>query len=356
MSGRAGAHPAVPLRARRDSRGSGVFEVGIGPLLLESGQTLPDATLVYEAYGEPNAARDNTIVVPTSFGTTHKDFRWLIGEGRALDPSRYFIVVVDLFGSGGSSSPSHRGFGSGARGFPRISQRDNVNAQARLVHDVLGMRAVELVVGFSMGAQAAYHWAVDCPETVQRVAVICGSARTSTHNRVFLEGVRAALTSDASWRAGAFDARPVDGLRRMGRVYAGWGMSPAFYRQELFRRLGYDDVEQFIAGDWEARFLRKDGNDLHGMLRTWQDADISRTERFQGDLTAALASIEAEVLLMPSTSDQYFRLEDSEAEAEHLRRARWHPVVTDWGHRVNVPSQNPVDAGFIDRHLVEFLG
>lgn len=346
--------PSTPDASGNDpGRGGRVFEQAIGPLLLENGQVLTSANLVYKTYGAPNAERDNAIVVPTSFGTTHEDFDWLVGSDKALDPSRFFIVIVNLFGSSLSSSPSRHGRDPGS--FPAISMRDNVRAQGILLREVLGMRAVQSVVGFSMGAQAAYHWASEHPEIVKRIAVVCGSARTSMHNYVFLEGVKAALTSDISWKGDVFGSDARDGLRRMGRVYAGWGLSPEFYRRELFRDLGHHSVEEFIVGDWEARFLRKNANDLLSMLHTWQNADISKTTRFAGDLPAALAAIEAEVLLMPSSSDQYFTIADSETEASHLRDVRWRPVMTDWGHRVNVPEQNPVDAEFVGRNLRELL-
>src|SRR5690606_4624829 len=128
---------------------------------------------------------------------------------------------------------------------------------------------------------------------VERIAAICGSARTSRHNFVFLEGVKAALTADPAWRDGVFAAQPTTGLRAMGRVYAGWGLSQAFYRDETYLQLGYPTLEDFLVRDWEARFARRDGNDLVSMIETWQRADISGNALFGGDLGRALGAISA---------------------------------------------------------------
>jgi homoserine O-acetyltransferase/O-succinyltransferase len=70
------------------------------------------------------------------------------------------------------------------------------------------------------------------PDIVNRIAVACGTGRTSSHNAVFLEGVRAALTADAAWMDGEYKAPPSRGLRALARVYAGWGFSQDFYKNE----------------------------------------------------------------------------------------------------------------------------
>jgi homoserine O-acetyltransferase len=326
----------------------------LGDLLLQNGSVLKDAQLAYKVFGDPSPDRP-VIVYPTSFGTTHRDLEWLIGPGKALDPNRYRIVMINLFGNGLSSSPSNAAEGQRGSAFPRVTMFDNVDAQHRLVTEFLGVNRVSLVVGFSMGAQAAFHWAARYPGFVQRIAPICGSARTSHHNFVFLEGVKAALQGDPAWNGGAFTAQPVQGLRAMARVYAGWGLSQTFYREETYLKLGFASLEDFIVGDWQARFRHHDGNDLLAMIHTWQSADIGAVAPFNGDLTKALAAIEAEALVMPSETDLYFPVEDSLRAVDGMKRARLLPIPTIWGHRVNNPIQNPDDAAFIDNALRQFL-
>lgn len=78
----------------------------LGDVVLQRGATLRGAELAYQTYGTLSPAKDNAIVYPTWYSGWHWDNEWLIGEGRALDPSRYFIIVPNMLGNGLSSSPS----------------------------------------------------------------------------------------------------------------------------------------------------------------------------------------------------------------------------------------------------------
>ena len=84
-----------------------------------------------------------------------------------------------------------------------------------------------------MGAQQTNQWGCLYPDMVERIAPFCGSAKTAPHNFAFPEGVKAALTNDVAWNNGWYDTPPTKGLRGVGRVYAGWGLSQPFYMQEL---------------------------------------------------------------------------------------------------------------------------
>jgi homoserine O-acetyltransferase len=221
---------------------------------------------------------------------------------------------------------------------------------------VFGVERVKLVYGWSMGGMQAYHWASLFPDRVERIAVVCGSARCAPHNAVFLEGVRAALTADPAYRDGVFTERPVRGFRAMGRVYAGWAMSQAFYREEAWRDVGFTSLEDYLVRGWEANFSRRDPADLLAQLWTWQHGDISADDRFGGDLPAALSAIRAKVLLMPGDHDLYFRVEDNRRELRHLADAELKPIPSIWGHRAGNPSQNPRDAAFIDAAVRALLG
>jgi homoserine O-acetyltransferase len=228
--------------------------------------------------------------------------------------------------------------------------------QHRLLTEHLGIERVALVYGWSMGGQQAYHWAALYPEIVERIAVVCGSARTAPHNHVFLEGIKYALMADPAWRDGYFSEPPVRGLRAMGRIYAGWALSQAFYREELWRTVGFSSLEDFLIAGWEANYLRRDADNLLAMIWTWQHADISANELYGGDLARALGAISADALIMPSTTDLYFTVADNEREVAHMRRAELRPIPSIWGHRAGNPTQNPEDDDFIDRAVKELLG
>jgi homoserine O-acetyltransferase/O-succinyltransferase len=323
-----------------------------GDLKLHKGGTLKDARIVYKTFGTLSPARDNVIVYPTSYSAQHSDIEWLVGPAHALDPSKYFIIIPNMFGNGLSSSPSNA---ATRKGFPKITSLDNVTQQRRLLKEAFGVERVKMVYGWSMGAQQAYHWGALFGDAVERIVVNCGSAKTAPHNFVFLEGIRTTLQADPNWNGDYFDAKPEKGLRAMGRIYAGWAASQTFYRRELWRGQGFTSLEDFLVRAWEANYLRRDADDLLCQLATWQMGDISDNDLYKGDLEAALVAITARVLLMPSATDLYFQTEDNRLELPHLRRGTLAEIPSVWGHRAGNPLANPEDAAFIDRQVKAFL-
>lgn len=330
-----------------------IFELNEFPL--QCGVTLPQARLSYQTYGTLNADRSNTILYPTSYGATHKDIEWLIGPDRILDPTRWFIIIADQFGNGFSTSPSNLPEPFTGSRTPVFTHVDNVTAQARLLDEVFGIERLALVYGWSMGAQQALHWGVLYPDRVERIAALCGTAKTSPHNLVFLEGIRSALITDAAWNGERFTARPERGLRALGRFYAGWALSQEFYREQIHLTLGFSSLEDFLIRGWEDLFLQRDAGNLLSMRDTWQRSDVSDNERFRGDLPAALGSITARTLIMPGSHDLYFTPEDCRRDADRIPGATFLPIPSLWGHRAGNPANCPEDERFIRDAIAELL-
>ena len=327
----------------------------LGDLRLQGGATLRGAWIAYKTYGTLNAAKDNAIVFPTFFGGQHYANEAIIGPAQALDPDKYFIIVPNMMGNGLSSSPSNTPMPYDRARFPWVSLYDNVSSQHRLVTELFGIERVAMVVGWSMGAQQTYQWGALYPDMVERIAPICGSARTSRHNFVFLEGVKAALTADDAWNNGWYDSPPYKGLRAMGRVYAGWAVSQAFYREEVYLDIGYSSLEDYLVAFWEGRRLFSDANNFLAMIRTWQNADISLNDKYNGDFAKALGSITARAIVMPGRTDLYFPPEDNEIEVSMMPNAELRSIESIWGHLAGSPGLNPPDAAFIDAALRELL-
>ncbi|KLN58178.1 alpha/beta fold hydrolase [Variovorax paradoxus] len=329
-----------------------IFDLGDVPL--QRGATLRNARLAYKTYGKLDADKGNVIVYPTWYSGQHYDNEWLIGPGMALDPEKYFIIVPNMLGNGLSSSPSNTPEPYNLSRFPDITLYDNVRLQHRLVTEKFGIERIALVTGWSMGAQQTNQWGCLYPDMVQRIAPFCGSAKTAPHNIVFLEGVKAALTADAAWNGGWYSTPPSKGLRAVGRVYAGWGLSQPFYMQELWRELGFSSLEDFLVGFWEGFFLQKDANNLLAMLWSWQHGDISDNPVFKGDFKKALGAIKARAIVMPAERDLYFPVADNEWEVSHMPNAECRPIPGVWGHFAGGGS-SPVDTRFIDTALKELL-
>ncbi len=314
--------------------------IELGDLRLDSGQILREARLCYQVVGSPNALQDNIVLIPSYYGGTHWGSLPLLGAESPLAADEHCVVLTNLFGAGWSSSPSAAVAGQGGADFPRISLADNVRAQHMLLDQLFGLHwQLRLVTGWSMGGMQALYWGMLFPDRVKRILPFCCTACCWPHNHVFLEGVKAALQADASWQGGRYSTPPERGLRAFGRVYAGWAYSQAFFRTEQWRELGFDSVEALLHF-WEQDHLEQDANDLLCVLDTWQSADPAKLPQV-ASLEVALSGLAARAIIMPSSSDLYFTVEDARHEASLMPNAELRVLKSDWGHCAGGPGRNP---------------
>jgi len=327
----------------------------LGDVTLRSSATLRDAKLAYKTFGTLDADKGNAILYPTWYSGRHWENEWLVGNGMALDPAKYFVIIPNMLGNGLSSSPSTVPPPYDGARFPNIEVHDNVAVQYRLVTEHFGIETLPLVTGWSMGAGQTYQWAVTHPDMVQRALPFCGSPKTSEHNIVFLEAVKAAIQADAAYQGGWYDEQPVKGLRAAARVYAGWGFSQAFYWERVYLEMGYSSLEDFLIAFWEGFFLDdRDANNLLTMLWTWQNGDVGTTPGFDGDTAKALRSIKADLIDLPAEKDLYFPPEDEEHWIQYVPNGEVRVIPGVWGHFAG-GGANPVDTAFIDGVLKELL-
>ena len=209
---------------------------------------------------------------------------------------------------------------------------DNVEAQRRALHAWFGDVDIALATGWSMGGMQSYLWAALHPQRVRRLLPVCATARCWPHNRVFLDGVRSALMADPVYNGGDYQRPPEAGLKAFARVYAGWAYSQAFFRQGLYRNLGFADIDALLRF-WEQDHLAQDANDLLAVMHAWESAD-------PGD--NALEAISARTLVMPSRTDLYFTVEDARHEASLIAGARVEVLDSDYGHAAGAPGREPV--------------
>ena len=332
---------------------SGFETFEVPNFLLQKGGALPTARLAYTTRGTLNAARDNAVLVPSWYTGTHDDTEaFMLGEHRALDPNKYFIILTNLLANGLSSSPSNSPAPVQRGRFPKVTIDDNVRLQHQLVTERLGIERLRLVTGFSMGACQTFQWAAQFPDVVRAACPIAGSARTGNYNKVFLLALRRALELDPAYADGFYDRPPVNGLRAFAAIYAGWGTSEPFFREEAFRPLGSRSTGEHVADFWEPFFLRCDANDLLSQLWTWEACDVSANPTYRGDLEAALGAIKARTIIVPVDNDRYFPPVDSRNEARHIPGAEVRVVPSVWGH---MALMNPADVPAIDIPLSELL-
>jgi homoserine acetyltransferase len=263
-----------------------------------------------------------------------------------------------MLGNGESTSPST------SLSFPSdysLRYQDNINAQYALTQH-LNLKNLEAVIGFSMGGQQAYYWAVmhgsSSSPFLKSAVVICGSAKTSGHNYAFLEGPIGALETSHDYAQGSYKEKgvqPKDGLRAFGRAYAAWLTSPEWFRRELWREwMGVGTLKEWLyPADGKGSFESWDAEDLLTLAREWQAGDVGSVGG-GGDYRKALEGVQARVLVMPSETDQYFDWKDGEDEVKYLKNGVFLPIPTVWGHFAG-GGANKVDTEWMDGKIGEFL-
>jgi homoserine O-acetyltransferase len=319
---------------------------------LESGQTLPDAHIAYATLGTLNESRSNAVLLPSWYGSDYHGYDFLIGPGKALDPTRYFLIFTEMFGSGTSSSPSNTPAPFDGPRFPVTSIRDNVEAVFRLLTGRFKLGKLHAVVGFSMGAQQAFQWAVSHPRFVSMVVAYCGTAKTYPHGVVRLESAISALTADPEFNGGDYATRPVRGLLAWAHHWSAWVYSQEWWRKELYKPT-FATVDEALAGEVE-RQRGRDPNNLILQARTWQQHDVGATPGFGGQLRRALQSIAADVLYMPSETDLYFPVADAKTDVPWIPKVTFRPIPSIWGHRAG-SGRNEADVEFRNREIGRFL-
>ena len=173
-----------------------------------TGEVMPEMRVHYATVGDP---KGETVLVlhgtgGTGAGMLSPSFAGaLFGPGQALDASKYFIILPDAIGTGGSSKPS-----DGMRaGFPRYDYQDMVQAQYRLVTEGLGLKHLRLVLGNSMGGMETWVWGIAYPDAMDALVPMASqptpmAARNWMMRRLLVETIRA----DPAYAGGNYQTQP----------------------------------------------------------------------------------------------------------------------------------------------------
>jgi homoserine O-acetyltransferase/O-succinyltransferase len=322
----------------------------------ESGVVLPEARVVYGTYGHLNAAHDNVILLPSHYMAKLNGYEWLMGPGHALDLNKYFLVTSELFGNGSSSSPSNTPEPFHGPRFPVMTIRDNVQAVHQLLLEDLKVTHLRAVIGFSMGAQQAFQWAVSYPAFADRIVATSGTAKTWPHGIVRLESEITAIQTDCTFNNGDYKEEPKKGLQAFGLVWTAWLFSQEWWRDELWRNDNPPGTTfEQVLDKFRTDFIPGgDANDIILQMRTWEKHDVGTTPGFNGDVKKALRSIQVPFLSMPSATDLYFPVGDARYEAQFMRTVSLLPIPSLWGHPAGAAS-DPADSKFLNENIAAFL-
>lgn len=272
----------------------------MGDLKLESGEVIKDFAISYVTHGTLNAKKSNAILMVTALTGNHHRLDFLIGPGKALDTTKYFIVCTDAIGNGLTTSPSNS-VSQPRMQFPKFAMRDMVQSQYRLMTQHLGINHVVTVVGPSMGGMQALQWGVSYPDFMDSLVALVPLARTPAWSIVVTEATRKAIMLDPAWNNGNYTSPPAAGIR-VWRDVLGFlaARTPEMYRYQFAKPL---DVLPWLKTQEDNQINLFDANNY--IYQTWAyDAhDVGATPGMGGDYAKALRSIKAKTLIMVGTKD-----------------------------------------------------
>ncbi len=324
-----------------------------GEFSLQCGEVLDGFELIYETYGNLNAARNNAVLICHALSGNHhaagyhaeadaKPGWWdtCIGPGKAVDTGRFFVVALNnLGGCHGSTGPASTNPATGkpfGADFPVVTAEDWVRSQA-LLADRLGIERFAAIVGGSLGGMQAMQWAIDFPDRVRAAVLIACAAKLSAQNIAFNEIARQAIVSDPEYKSGNYrstDTNPDQGLglaRMIGHVtyLSHDGMGQRFGRQLKFGDMSRArdvefQVESYLRYQGQSFSRRFDANTYLLMTRALDFFDPAAP--FDGDLVAAFRQATAGFLVLSFTTDWRFAPARSKEIVDALIAARKNTV------------------------------
>jgi homoserine O-acetyltransferase len=366
--------------------------VSLGQFVFECGESIPDLEIAYETYGEFDG--DNAVLVchaltgsahvaggrrrTDTAGQAHAWWDDIVGPGKAVDTTEYFVVCANVPGScyGSSGPPSidpETGEPWGTK-FPAVTVADWTRAQRRLL-DHLGIPHLHAVIGGSVGGMNVLEWAKRHPDHIDQAIVIAAAARLDPQCLALDAIAQRAITTDPNWAGGDYygDDHPTQGLalaRQLGHVMylSKSSMADKFGRRsagidsgrdtfEMDPAAGffpYREVESYLDYQGEKFAERFDANSYLYLTRAMDNYDLA--SGYEGDADA-LAAFDGEALLLSFTGDWHFTVEQSESLAEAFRETgadtAHHVIDSDHGHdaflvepdRVGPPVADFLEAG-----------
>jgi homoserine O-acetyltransferase len=343
-------HASVALAHRPDQPPHQQYR--IGDLTLESGEVIKDFAISYVTHGTLNAQKSNAILMVTAISGNHHRLDFLIGPGKALDPTKYFIVATDAIGNGLTTSPSNSQAQPRMK-FPKFLMRDMVASQQKLMEH-LGIKRVLAVVGPSMGGMQALQWGVSHPEFMDSVVALVPLAKTPAWSVAVMEASRKAITLDPAWDGGNYTAPPEKGIR-LWRDIVGFlaARAPEMYRYQFANQA---DVLPWLKTQEDALINMFDANDW--IYQTWAyDAhDVGTTPGMNGDYVKALRAIKAKTLILVGQKDLLNPEWEPLEASRYIRDVRFVTIRPEaiTGHAA-AGGAFPADVDFLNTEITSFL-
>jgi homoserine O-acetyltransferase len=292
----------------------------LGNYPLENGQVIRNCRLAYRTFGVLNSDKSNVVLFPTWLAGTTQDLidLGLIGAGKMADSSKYFIVAVDAFGNGVSSSPSNS-IHQHNQAFPRFSIKDIVNAQHILLTRYLHLSRLHGVIGISMGGMMAYQWMVSYPDFLNKAIAIVGSPRLTSYDLLLWQAELNAIDANSGKQKEKKAA-----MKTVAAIHYLHLRTPRY----ITTHTAPESFPQFLAAA-EKSLMKCNAYNWAWQLKAIMDHDIYRS--FGEAIDPAAKTIRAKALIIWAQQDLTVNSEPAQALARHLHSDTFE-LPGDCGH------------------------
>ncbi len=264
----------------------------LGDFKLQKGEVIRDCVVGYRTFGQLNADKSNVVLFPTWFSGTSGQLAEMIGPGRMVDSSRYYVIAVDALGNGVSSSPSNSQAQPHMK-FPRFTIEDMVRSQRQLLTEVLHLNHIRAVMGGSMGGMQTFQWMVSFPDFMDKAIPIVGSPRLAPYDLLLWQTENDAIMNDPAWKNGDYVESPA--RVAIGEITGLTLTTPEQFDKENSR-------EQVLQSRWQSGAGPAfDANNHIRQSQAMMDLDVSVP--FGGSMERAAAAVKAKVLVIVCATD-----------------------------------------------------
>ena len=320
---------------------------------LENGASLPSLEIAYHTYGELNKKKNNVIWICHALTASSDAADWwsgLVGEGKAFDTNKYFVVCANILGSCyGSSGPLSINPATGKKyysNFPQVTIRDMVNAHV-LLRKHLGIEKIFIGAGGSMGAYQILEWAVMEPKIFERTILMNTSAKESAWGIAIHTAQRLAIEADATWKdnTDTAGAKGLKAARAIGMLtYRNYETFAEQQTDEEHHKLDNYKADSYINYQGEKLVKRFNAYSYWLLTKSMDSHNLARrrtaTPALKGGTAAlrplglgqALKSIKTKALVVGISSDILCPNAEQKFLAKHLSKASLKIIDSSYGH------------------------
>ncbi len=342
------------------------------PFNFQSGKSIPSVSVAYETYGTLNESGPNAILICHALtGDSHassynnpegREGWWdgLIGQSKAFDPEKYFIVCSNFlggcYGTSGPASINPSTNKTYRNNFPQMTVRDMVNVQYKLIQH-LGIKKIKTIAGGSLGGMQALEWALMFPDFVDSIIPMATSAQHSAWAIGLNEIQRKAIIDDPAYNYGNYSSQPIKGLSTARMLAMMSYRSDLNFAQKFGRNAKeesmnsdkpYFEVESYLNYQGQKLVKRFDANSYIYISRAMDLHDVSKD---RGSLKEVLGKIKSKTLCVGIDTDLLYPVHEQKNIAALIPNSEYFEIKSPYGHDaflIEFDQLNDVVIKFLD--------